>query len=552
MMNDNMNPEQNNSQNDSAQNLSANTPPPLMQMGMPMGMNMNMGMGMPMPAPFVKPKTVFNKTEMIYSFAVFVLAFLFMRFAVFNVNGFITTAVYIIISSAAAIFMKRSQAKFTARSRLTFALQIAFSTVYSITSNSFIKLLNTLFLIILLFFMLYQLSGEEQRIPRFLPVVLIKAVFEPFENMSKQPEAAVQSVKKSKIGTNIGFVLIGLIIAIPITAVVGSLLMSADRGVEKMLYGVVDFIFSEDLKLVIAQLITAVPVSFYLFGALFSNAHKTAENRLTDEKCETSLLSWRRLHNAVIYSAVTPICVLYTLFFISQITYFTSAFSGRLPDGYSFAEYARRGFFELLAISIINLVIIILINLLAKKGGKNPVLKGYTAVICFFTLVIIASALSKMVLYVGVYGLTALRVYTSWFMILCAIFFILVLIGCFCDRIKLAKTFSFVFVVMFALLAFSRPDYLIIKYNNMMHASGELPHYSESYALELSDDAYAAYLEDCEPDLDSEFVCNSLADKAESYENDFYSRLNLSSMLVSEKLSGMELPESTTVRPEFY
>jgi hypothetical protein len=480
-----------------------------------------------------KPKTVFTKTETVYSFVTFVLAFLFLRFTVCFPTGYITTAVFWLITSVIIMFMKRSGKSFTAHTRLTAVLLYLFSTVFSITANGFIKLLDTVFLVVLCVYFAYQLGSdcENQKLSRFLPFVIVQsAISYPFAHFDRQPDAVSQAVKKGRFGKNVGLAAAGLAAAVPLTAVVGKLLMSADSGVENMLGSIVDFLLSKGMLTLVAQLVFSFPIACYLFGVLYANVHRTAETDCNDTYCEMRLKAYRRIQNMAVYAAVTPICLLYLLFFISQTNYLISAFMGNLPQGYSYAEYARRGFFELVAIVIINLAVMAVMNFAAKNCGEDKphALKIYSIAICFFTLVIIASALSKMAMYVSVYGLTQLRVYTAWFMVLCAIVFLMIILKQIKVRFNIARGVTAAFTVMFALLCFSRPDALIAKYNTQMNRAGKLESYDESYVQTLSDDGVAVYLESCDSDKAAELAECRIAD----YETDFYSRLNISYLLI--------------------
>ncbi len=86
-----------------------------------------------------------------------------------------------------------------------------------------------------------------------------------------------------------------------------------------------------------------------------------------------------------------------------------------------------------------------------------------------------------MVMYVDGYGLTQDRVYASWFMVLLGILFVIVTIKQFKENLKISKCFTGAFLVMFAILCFSRPDAVIAKYNIEM--------YRADYLLELDTDA---------------------------------------------------------------
>lgn len=451
----------------------------------------------PYPMPTVvqpKKKTEFTAAELVFSFAVFALSFLLIRFAVCSPTGFVTTAVFAGLITAALLFMKKGGIKGDRHTALTAGVMYVFSAVYFVTDNEFIKALNTLFLILCGLWLLYQYGSGDRRIPRFLPLVMLQAALEyPFSHFGKMPAAAAESGRRTKVGRNIGAVFAGLLITVIPTIVIGSLLISADSGVEKMLGSVTRFVTSKAVFKAGFQLMFAFPVGCYIYGAFFANAHRDPAADLSESACEEHLGKARRVRNMVIYTALTPICGLYTLFFISQANYLLSAFLNKLPEGFSHAEYARRGFFELLAIVVIDLFIIAIANFVAKDGGadgrKPVVLRVYTGAVSFFTLVMIASALSKMVMYISEYGLTELRLYTGWFMVLCAFVFLLVIVKQFRRGMVIMRPLAAVFVVMFGLLTFGRPDYVIAKFNTEMHEAGHIERYDEDYLWSLSDDA---------------------------------------------------------------
>jgi len=116
------------------------------------------------------------------------------------------------------------------------------------------------------------------------------------------------------------------------------------------------------------------------------------------------------------------ISVIYLVYLFSQLSYFFSGFLGVLPDGYGFtaAEYARRGFFELAAVSVINLLLLFGASVFSKKvkGNVSPVLRVFGIFICAFNLVLAGTSISKMFLYINRFGLTRLRLYTSVFMLM--------------------------------------------------------------------------------------------------------------------------------------
>lgn len=484
----------------------------------------------PEPAP-EKEKPEYTKAECLLSLITAVLAFGFIKFVVFNTTGFITTALYIAIITTVIIYLKSKSYKFSGVNVALAAILYLFSFVFSVTANDLIKLLDAVFLFGAGAYFVYSVTADKSDIDRFLPYAMIKAVFEyPFSKFGAQGSITKEATVKTRFGNNIKMILLGLVLTVPLTSIVAVLLMSADDGLEKLLSGMLHFIFSDSIWQFIIQVLIAVPCSCYLFGMLYANSFRKDINILDNESCENKLASVRSIQNMVIYTAITPIYILYVMFFISQANYFLSAFEGNLPSGYSYADYARRGFFELFAVTFINLAVIVIANLFAKESGrkKPAVLKIYTVTLSFFTLILIATAVSKMAMYISVYGLTRLRVYTTWFMLLCAVIFVMIIIKQFKFDFRFARWSSAAFTVMFALLCFCRPDALIAEYNINMYQSGALNELDTDELLDMSDDSVLAALKNGV--VSAEDAAELRSDK---FNENPYSKYNISSLILS-------------------
>ena len=138
---------------------------------------------------------------------------------------------------------------------------------------------------------------------------------------------------------------------------------------------------------------------------------------------------------------------------------------------------------------------IIGINLFSKlneEGKKSKFLKAMTVTLCVFTVLLIITAISKMGMYISVYGLTRLRFYTSWFMLLLGVLFIGIIISVIWEKFNLSKFAVTAFTVMFAALSFSNADRLIAEYNIGRYLDGSLSSVDITMFSELSADALPA------------------------------------------------------------
>ena len=108
--------------------------------------------------------------------------------------------------------------------------------------------------------------------------------------------------------------------------------------------------------------------------------------------------------------------LVYILFIAVQFKYF---FSGTLEDGFTYAEYARRGFFELLFVSLINLSITIASYYVYEKmlGHLKKAIRLALTVLVLSSGVLLVSAIMRMSMYEDAYGFTFTRVLAHSFMI---------------------------------------------------------------------------------------------------------------------------------------
>lgn len=450
----------------------------------------------------LEEKETFSKLDSIISIISIILGFLFIRFAVVNTTGFITTIIFDLIATVGIIYIKKNGYKISKRNIINLMVIYLFSMVYSITANNFIKFLNSVFLILQITYTIYRICDENTKSPRFYYYAQMKSLFSyPFANFGKCPKAISNIVFKKGFGGNLKWIIIGLLITTPITLLVANLLVSADKGIEKILNSFIDWFWNNLNISLVLQILFGFLVGCGIFSMMYTNIYKKNFNPYNDTTYEIKFNNYRICPTIMVYSALTPLCLLYILYIVSQTGYFINAFNGNLYDGYTYSEYARRGFFELTAIACINLTVISLANIFCKRIGnsydnKKPlVLKIYSIVFNMFTIFIISTAMSKMFLYIGEYGLTRLRVYTSWFMILLGLVFIIMIVREF-KEFNISNVYKVMFTIMFGILCFSRVDRVIANTNIYLYENKYIQNLDiNALKYNLSYDAYTPIIE---------------------------------------------------------
>lgn len=282
----------------------------------------------------------------------------------------------------------------------------------------------------------------------------------------------------SKQRKRIGAVLIGLFCAIPVLGILVPLLISSDAAFE----GMVERMDWDLGRRALVTLCFGSLAALLLFSRLF-----------TSDKGPRVLPGFTRkgIEPAAVAAFLGVIGAVYLLYLLAQFAYFTDAFRGLLPKGFTVAEYARRGFFEMCAIVAINLVLIVsALGLCRKDGGKVPgAVKALALFLCVFSLILVATALSKMILYMGSYGLTRLRLTTSAFMVFLGLVLLAVALRLFVKRLPVPQLAVALGTVILIGLSLANVDGLVARYNVDAWRSGKLDGLDVEMICSLGDGA---------------------------------------------------------------
>lgn len=253
------------------------------------------------------------------------------------------------------------------------------------------------------------------------------------------------------------YIIIGIVASIPIALVVLILLVSSDEIFADIVVNIISFDFIIKGMFDISDITINVIIVFFISYMFISFM---GERKLKEQ-------SYRKntFEAEVGITIAVVLSVLYLVFCIIQIRYlFIGGISGEmiLPHGMTYSSYARTGFFQLLFVSIIN-VIIVLVGIYGFKESK--VLKGLMLFITLCTYIMIASSAFRMVLYIQYKYLTFLRLFVLLLLLIIAVIMAGV-IACILNKsFPLFKFCMIVSTVFYLIFSFSRPDYFIAKVN---------------------------------------------------------------------------------------
>ena len=259
--------------------------------------------------------------------------------------------------------------------------------------------------------------------------------------------------------------LLGAVIAIPVLAILIPLLMSADAAFQGLLELLPEF----ELEEILASLIFGAGLACLTYTRAVALKH--------DPKVNNNYVNLRKGLNPITVNTVLgAVCAVYAVYLASQLAYFVGGFSGILPEEFTVAEYARRGFFEMAWICVINLTVMILaISFTEKKQGRSPL---SIRVLCLFigivTLFLVVAAGAKMVLYIGSFGMTRLRVLTMVIMAFLGLTTAVVSVWLFAPKLPYMKIVVLSAMILGAAVLWTDVDSVVAKYNVDSYLSGQL------------------------------------------------------------------------------
>ncbi len=211
-------------------------------------------------------------------------------------------------------------------------------------------------------------------------------------------------------------VLRGLFIAAPVLFVFTILLASADLVFADRIEHLLSLEFLEDIGRWIRHAWVILTVGFLLAGGLAYAVRQRAAG-WADRLSLAGLPRFPAVTEAAV--VINAVNVLFFLFVLIQVPYL---FGGQLnidPAKFTYADYARRGFAELVIVAVLTLGLILFLSTLTPRNSSRQrlVFNLSATVLLGLTGVMLASAFKRLLLYEMAYGFTQLRIYPHVFMV---------------------------------------------------------------------------------------------------------------------------------------
>lgn len=431
-----------------------------------------------------------NKARLIVTVSL-VLGLLFDYFFFEKVPG-ISFPIYIVLVISGLFIIANSFRKQISRDTVWLLLPLAFFSAMVFVRGSFLLTFLNIIASLLLLLVITEVSLFSGRFRNFLVADYIKIFFLPLKfvfPLLQTLSNLIPSQRTNKEQSIFPQVVKGILMTIPVIIVFLLLFSSADLIFQKYISDIVSFDIEEET---VARFVLFVVATLGFIGA-YSYSFKERENQITKQQSDKNYIVGS-IENSILLGSVN---VLFFIFIFVQLTYLFGGESNISAQGFTYAEYARRGFFELIVVAVVSLLLLFLMEKFAKKNEDNHTFRFKilgTAMVAQVIL-IMTSAFTRLSLYEEAYGFTTLRLYSHAFIIFLAIVFCLLLYKIYRNYRENIFVFRvYISIVLFlTVMNFLNPDAFIARRNiERYELTGKL---DVQYLSGLSDDAIVDTIE---------------------------------------------------------
>lgn len=393
-----------------------------------------------------------------------------------NTYGITFPVCVIVTLIFSVMFLKKKEIKLQKDSFLYMAGMVLLSISTIFTTSFFLHFFNYIGIILLFFvFMIHQFyEDKEWVIPAYFKRIFILAgttlgcVLTPYTH-----GAAFFSHNKKEKNKTVLAVGAGILTAMFLLCIIFPLLISSDLMFAKIFGKLFQHINIGTILGILFTFLAGFTLCYAFFGALCK--YNFPRNDGKNSKTYHPL-------TAITFTGI--IGVVYVIYCAIQIIYLFMGMTKGLPDHVTYSEYARGGFFQLLLVGIINIIMILVSMYLFSA---NKILRILLTMISGCTFIMIFSAGYRMLLYTGAYHLTLLRILVLWFLSLLIFVMAGIVVNMYWDKFSLFRYVVMVVSIFYISLSFARPDVVTAKYN--ISQIEVLEDEDVYYLLSLSSDA---------------------------------------------------------------
>ncbi|MBM4427347.1 MAG: DUF4173 domain-containing protein [Chloroflexi bacterium] len=288
----------------------------------------------------------------------------------------------------------------------------------------------------------------------------------------------------------------GIVIALPIVAIFASLLASADVVFGQRLDEFIKLFKLEDLPDYIFRFVYILVIGYALAGVVLYASASSKDEKLVGEEKPLIPPFLGFTESTIVLGSVL---VLFAAFVLVQFQYFFGGTTNINVEGYTYAEYARRGFGELVTVAFFALMMLLTLSGVTKRETETQrkIYSGMGIGLVALLLVMLVSAYQRLGLYEAVYGFSRLRTYTHVFLVWIGLLLVATIV---LEILRKERMFAFAMLIASLGFAISLPilnvDAFIVKQNIQREINGQASEDLDSqYFIQLSDDAIPTLVE---------------------------------------------------------
>ena len=331
-----------------------------------------------------------------------------------GINYFIYFGLLIL---ALFIFLRTFQIAYNKKTLWYLAPILFFSIMVGVRDSKFLLFWNVVMTFGLILLFVHHLIGRNIKNCLFfdyvktavlLPLNMLGRAFNAMGRLLKFGNGLRESQKSNQIAK-------GVLITLPIAIFFLILLSSADLAFNHFVTSIFSFNINIDPttipRIIFVMFFTFIWLGFYSY--ILENVNVNEVPAVPEKDLGFKL---GKIEAGILFGTLN---VLFLTFVAVQIHYLFAGHSAITSLGFTYAEYAHKGFGELIVVALLTFDLIFIAEkyIEKKENGHMPWFKILSSTLIILTLIIMVSAFTRLSIYEQAYSFTLLRVLVQAFII---------------------------------------------------------------------------------------------------------------------------------------
>jgi len=339
----------------------------------------------------------------------------------------INFAIYVVLCVLTGYFLLRADDHKPAKNTLWLLLPMGLTTIITFIRQepmtAFLAYATTLTILIVITltytggrWLQYSTLDYLGGIFRLLGSMVVSPIGFSTEMKREAAENGEQNDTPKRNSSSIWPILRGILIALPIIVIFASLLASADVVFGQRLDEFIQLFNIERLPEYLFRMFYILVIGYALAGVYLHAASKSADEKLVGEDKSPIPAFLGFVEASIVLGSVVA---LFAVFVVIQFQYFFGGQANIHIEGYTYSEYARRGFGELVMVAFFSLLLLLGLSSVTRRETQTQrrVFKGLGITLVSLVIVMLVSAFNRLLLYESAYGFSRLRTYTHVFIL---------------------------------------------------------------------------------------------------------------------------------------